>query len=413
MTNPLKLSPEERRTGTILAAIFGLRMFGLFIILPVFALHARQLPAGDNLALVGMALGAFGLVQACLQIPYGIASDCFGRKRLIIIGLLLFAAGSLWGTLAHDVWQLAGARALQGAGAISAVVTALAADLTRPTHITRVMAMIGSSVALVFALSLVLSPLLYGWVGMAGIFLITALLVLPALFFLTRLPPEPPRHSDPKPPFWRVLRQGNLVPLNLGIFFLSVIQTALFVTLPRLIADEAGLAASEHWKLYLPAVLLSFVVMVPAIIAAEKHGKMAPIFRGAILLIAFIGLGLSTLTHSLWLLALALLLFFIAFNILEATLPSLVARQAPGAAKGTAMGIYNTAQSSGMFCGGLLGGALAQYLGDNAVFLMCIILSLLWLIITTRQVFIPRTTAKASTNPTNPTNPNPSTKPTL
>lgn len=375
-----RMTPEERRAGASLASIFALRMLGLFLILPVFAVYAKTLPGGDNLALVGFALGAYGLTQAVFQIPFGIASDLWGRKRVIAAGLLLFAGGSFVAAAAPDMHWIIVGRVLQGAGAISAAVTALAADLTREEHRTKVMAMIGSSIGLVFALSLVGAPVLYGWIGMPGLFILTGVLALAAIALLYKaVPPPPPPSGHEKLPFRRVLFEPDLLRLNFGIFSLHMMQMAMFVVIPHALVDHGGLQASEHWKVYLPAVLVSFVVMVPAIISAERGGKMRPVFSGAIALLIAVQLGFLFFGGSLWGLAFWLLVFFVAFNILEATLPSLVSRTAHPSAKGAALGVYNTTQAIGLFLGGAVGGYLAQHFGDNAVFALCSGLALAWL----------------------------------
>ncbi len=393
------MSPQERRVGASLAAIFALRMLGLFIILPVFALHAAQMPGGDNRTLIGLALGAYGLTQALFQIPYGIASDLIGRKPVIVAGLLVFAFGSFVAAWAPDMhWMIVG-RVLQGMGAISAAVTALAADLTSEAHRTKVMAMIGSSIGLVFALSLVGAPLLYGWIGMSGLFVMTGLLALGAIGLLIKTVPQVPRPALRSPlPLRDVLFNPDLLRLNLGIGTLHMIQMAMFVVLPHALLARGGLVAAEHWKVYLPAVLVSFAFMVPAIIAAEKRDKMRPIFLGAILLVALVQGGLLLAAENLWLLALWLMLFFVAFNILEATLPSLVSRTAPPAAKGAALGVYNTTQAIGLFVGGAGGGFIAQNLGDNAVFAICAVLAVVWMAVAASMNFPQRRVA-----PTTPT----------
>ncbi len=303
----------------------------------------KTLPGGDNLALVGFALGAYGLTQAFFQIPYGIASDYFGRKLVIVIGLVIFALGSFVAAWAPDMTWIIVGRVLQGAGAISAAVTALAADLTREEHRTKVMAMIGSSIGLVFALSLVGAPLLYGWIGMGGLFIMTGVLALAAIVLLLKaVPPAPPPHGHEKLPLRRVIFDADLLRLNLGIFVLHMVQMAMFVVLPHALVDHGGLDAAAHWKVYLPAVLVSFAIMVPAVIAAERKDKMRPVFLAAVGLLVVVQGGLYLLHESLWVLALWLLLFFVAFNVLEATLPSLVSAMRRPAAKGTALGVYNT-----------------------------------------------------------------------
>ncbi len=383
-----RMTPEERRTGASLASIFALRMLGLFLILPVFSVHAKTLPGGDNLALVGFALGAYGLTQAFFQIPYGVASDYFGRKLVIVVGLLVFALGSFVAAWAPDMTWIIVGRVLQGAGAISAAVTALAADLTREQHRTKVMAMIGSSIGLVFALSLVGAPVLYGWIGMSGLFVLTGVLALAAIGLLLKaVPPAPAPHGHEKLPLRRVLFDADLLRLNLGIFTLHMLQMAMFVVLPHALVDFGGLPPAAHWQVYLPAVLVSFVVMVPAIIAAERKDKMRPVFLAAVGLLAVVQIGLYVLHDNLWLLALWLLLFFVAFNVLEATLPSLVSRTAPPAAKGAALGVYNTTQAIGLFIGGAAGGYIAQHFSDNAVFAACAGLALIWLVVAATMNF--------------------------
>jgi MFS family permease len=376
------MSPQERRVGASLASIFGLRMLGLFLILPVFAVYAPSLPGGNDLALVGLALGAYGLTQAVFQIPFGIASDRWGRKPVIVFGLLLFVIGSFVAAWAPDMYWMIAGRVLQGAGAISAAVTALAADLTREEHRTKVMAMIGSSIGLVFALSLVGAPLLYGWIGMGGLFVLTGVLALLAIVVLLKVVPAVPRPAGHvRLPMREVLSNPDLLKLNLGIGTLHMIQMAMFVVLPHALINHGGLAAAAHWQVYLPAVLVSFVIMVPAIIAAEKKDLMRPIFRAAIALVAVVQVGLYFFGQGLIGLALSLMFFFVAFNILEATLPSLVSRTAPPSAKGAALGVYNTTQAIGLFVGGALGGLIAQRFGDGVVFLVCAGLAVLWLLV--------------------------------
>ena len=373
------MTSAERRAGVSLAAIFALRMLGLFLILPVFAEHARTIPGGDDLTLVGLAIGAYGLTQACLQIAYGAASDRYGRKPVILFGLLLFVIGSAVAALAHDMHMIIVGRVLQGAGAISAAVTALAADLTRDQHRTKVMAMIGSSIGLVFALSMVAAPLLHAAIGMSGIFWLTALLALLAMglvIWVVPLAPPVPRANGGR--FIDVLRDAQLMRLNLGVFALHLIQTTMWVMVPSALT-RSGLPMASHWQVYLPAVLVSFVVMVPAVIVAERRNRMKPVFNAAVALLALVQFGLYLHGEGLMMLASMLTLFFIAFNVLEATQPSWISRIAPPHAKGTALGVYNTLQSIGLFLGGLIGGWLGQHHGPQAVSLFCAVLALAWL----------------------------------
>ena len=375
------MTSAERRAGIGLASIFALRMLGLFLILPVFSIYAKELPSGNDMALVGLALGAYGLTQTFLQIAYGAASDRFGRKPVIVFGLLLFAVGSFVAGASTDIYGIIGGRVLQGAGAISAAVTALAADLTREQHLTKTMAMIGSSIGLVFALSMVGAPLLYSGIGMSGIFNLTGVLSLLAIVVVLKLVPAAP--AIPRQPGWasfvEVLTHPQLLRMNYGVFTLHLIQTAMWILVPSALVSSGHLPLGEHWKVYLPAVLLSFVVMVPAIIAAEKHGKMKLVFNAAIALLFVVQLGFGLLGAGVYALAFWLTLFFVAFNVLEATQPSLISRIAPPHAKGAALGIYNTTQSLGLFLGGTLGGALVKYSGPGSVWLVCSVLALAWL----------------------------------
>jgi MFS family permease len=389
------MTPAERRTGSVLAAIFGLRMLGLFLVLPVFSIFAARLPGGDDIMLVGLALGAYGLTQAFLQIPFGLASDRWGRKPVIVAGLLLFAAGSFVAAAAPDIHVMIIGRVLQGAGAISAAVTALAADLTREQHRTKVMAMIGASIGLVFALSLVIAPPLAAAIGLSGLFTLTGALALGAIVLLfTAVPPAPTFARQDRPPFSTVLFDGRLARLNFGVFALHLMQTALWVVVPPALVASGGLPGGEHWKVYLPAVLLSFAVMVPAIIAAERRDKVRPVYAGAVALLVLVQAGLALFGNGLWGIGLWLLLFFVAFNILEALQPSLISRIAPPAAKGAALGIYNTTQSVGLFLGGVLGGWLVKNFGAATVHAACAVIGIIWLGLAVRMTPPqPRTTA--------------------
>ena len=375
-----RMSPEERRVGATLASIFGLRMLGLFLILPVFAVYAETLPGGDDLTMVGLALGAYGLTQACLQLAFGAASDRFGRKPVIVFGLVLFALGSMVAAMATDMHMMIAGRVLQGAGAISAAVTALAADLTREQHRTKVMAMIGASIGLVFAGSLVLSPALYAWIGMSGIFWLTAVLALLAIAVLLTVVPAAPPVPRATGRILDVLLDPQLMRLNFGVFCLHLMQTAMWVLVPSALVATGNLPLAEHWKVYLPAVLVSFLFMVPAVIMAEKHGRMKLVFNLSIGLLLLVQLGLYLFGSGLMPLALWLTLFFVAFNILEATQPSWISRVAPASSKGTALGIYNTLQSIGLFLGGALGGWIAKHYGAGMVNLFCSALAVFWLL---------------------------------
>ncbi|QDX83001.1 MFS transporter [Denitratisoma sp. DHT3] len=375
------MTRDEKRAGISLAAIFALRMLGLFLILPVFAEHAKHIPGGGNLALVGLAMGAYGLTQAIFQIPYGMASDRWGRKRVIVVGLLLFALGSAVAALATDIYLIIAGRVLQGSGAISAAVTALAADLTRDQHRTKVMAMIGSSIGLVFAVSLIGAPALYAVIGMGGLFWLTALLALGAVFLITRVVPDPPPpQPGPTVPFREVLLDGQLMRLNFGIFALHLIQMAMFVVVPGLLVKN-GLALAGHWKVYLGTMLLSLVPTVPAIILAERKGKVKAVFVAAVLLLVAAETGCYLGMDNLTALVAMMTVFFLAFNVLEANLPSLISRVAPARAKGAALGVYNTSQAIGLFLGGALGGWLAQHSGPGGVFGLGAVVAAAWVLV--------------------------------
>jgi MFS family permease len=390
MQDPLRagrMSPAELRAGLSLGSLFAVRMLGLFLILPVFAVHAPTLAGGDNLTLVGIALGAYGLTQSVLQIPYGMAADRFGRKRVIVIGLLLFAAGSFIAAAATDIYLTILGRAIQGAGAISAAVMALAADLTREEHRTKTMAVIGGSIGLVFALSLVAAPALYLAVGMWGIFALTGVLALAGIWVtLQAVPPEPVVHEHAAPDLAAatlggVLRNVELARLNFGILVLHIAQLAMFVVVPPLLVERGGLAVGDHWKVYLPVVLASFVLMIPPLLAAERRGRSRRLFLGSIALVAAAQVWLTGWATGLGSIVLGLLAFFVGFNLLEAAIPSLVTRVAPARARGTALGVYNTTQAFGLFAGGALGGVFAGQFGATGVFALCAGLMVLWAVV--------------------------------
>jgi MFS family permease len=387
------MSRNEIRAAASLASIFALRMLGLFLILPIFALHAKTLPDGDNATLVGIAMGIYGLTQACLQIPFGIASDNYGRKRIIVIGLLLFIIGALIAATSHTVLGILVGRAVQGAGAISAAITALLADTTREEHRTKAMAMVGGSIGLSFALSLVGAPMLYTRIGMDGIFILTAVLALVAIPVVIWLTPDAPVVVQQKVPLIQVIKNPDLMRLNFGVFVLHLSQVAMFVVVPSALVQAVHLPLAQHWQVYLPVVFASFFVMLLVVIRGERSGKMKQMFLAAIILFIAVQLGFWQLLDNAMGLIGLLFAFFVAFNILEASQPSLVSRIAPPAAKGAALGVYNTLQALGLACGGLLGGWLKQTMSANTVFIFCAILSLIWLIIAHRMPELPRKSA--------------------
>ncbi len=385
MSEPISMTPVERRASFGLAGIYGLRMLGLFIILPVFALYAEHLPGGESHLLMGVALGAYGLTQAILQIPAGWLSDRYGRKPIIYISLILFALGSFIAASADDIYWVIAGRVVQGAGALNAAVMALTADLTREEVRTKAMATIGMTIGITFSISLVLSPMLNHVLGVPGIFALTGVLALLAIAVVRFVIPDPKItrfHSDTEAGhghFGEVLRNKDLLRLDFGIFSLHAILMSVFMQVPFIMQAD-GLDVSQHWHIYLPVMLVAFALMVPPIVIAEKKAKMKQIFMASIALAAAAMLLLMFAQHSLWGVAIALLLFFTAFNVLEATLPSMISKIAPLHAKGTAMGVYSSVQFLGAFFGAAAGGALMQFVGGNAVFVFSVVLLLLWLV---------------------------------
>jgi MFS family permease len=385
MSEPISMTPLERRASMGLAGIYGLRMLGLFIILPVFALYAEHLPGGESHLLMGVALGAYGLTQAILQIPAGWLSDRYGRKPVIYVSLVLFALGSFIAAYADNIYWVIVGRVVQGAGALNAAVMALTADLTREEVRTKAMATIGMTIGVTFSISLVLSPLLNGVIGVPGLFALTGVLALAAIAVVKFAIPDPAItrfHSDTEAGhghFREVLRNPDLLRLDFGIFALHAILMSVFMQVPFILQSN-GLVVADHWQVYLPVMLVAFALMVPPIIIAEKKAKMKQVFMAAVALALAAQALLMFAQHSLWGVAIALLLFFTAFNVLEATLPSLISKIAPLAAKGTAMGVYSSVQFFGAFFGAAAGGALMQFVGGNAVFWFSMALLALWLV---------------------------------
>jgi MFS family permease len=379
------MTAHELRASATLASLFALRMFGLFLILPVFSVHATGLPGGESATMVGMALGAYGLTQALLHLPFGLASDRFGRKPVIVAGLVVFAAGSFLAAAADTVLGVVIGRAVQGAGAISAAVTAFIADSTRDSQRTKAMAMVGASIGVTFALSLVLAPALYARIGMDGLFELTGALALLAILLTVFVVPAGPAvapaavaaHGGTR--LRDVALEPDLLRLNLGILVLHCVQMAMFVVVPGWLVERAGLALADHWKIYLAVVAASFAIMLPPLLWSERRGRLRTVFLGAIALLVAVSLAFSTQPADLVAMSGLLLAFFTGFNILEASLPSLVSRLAPADAKGAALGVYNTMQALGLFAGGALGGWVMARWGGGAVFAMCALLLVIWL----------------------------------
>jgi len=377
------MTPIEKRAAFSLAGIFSLRMMGLFMILPVFALFATDIE-GVTPVMIGLAIGIYGLTQALFQIPFGMMSDKFGRKPIIALGLVIFAIGSVVAATADSMMGIIIGRALQGSGAIAAAVMALAADLTREEHRTKAMAVIGMSIGLSFTASLVLGPMLNGVIGVQGIFWLTAILAIGGIFVLKFIVPTPVKssfHRDAEPVpgyFMNVLKDRQLQRLDYGIASLHVILTSTFIALPFALRDYAGLEVEHHWYVYLPVLLLSLGISIPFIIIAEKKRKIKEVFVAAIGGILIAQLGLVFFYDSLWAICLLLACFFIAFNTLEALLPSLIAKFSPADKKGTAMGVYSTSQFLGAFVGGLLGGAIYGWYDLSGVFFFCTVVAGAW-----------------------------------
>ncbi len=380
------MSPVELRAAISLSGIFGLRMLGMFAILPVFAIYAEGLPGGDNLTLVGIAIGAYGLTQAILQIPFGWWSDRYGRKPVIYVGLVIFAAGSFVAALGVHIWVVILGRTLQGAGAIAAVLVAMVADLTRDEHRTKAMAMIGSSIGATFAASLVLSPWLNHVIGVPGIFVMTGVLVLVAMWVVHSIVPDA---TEPHPratgtrgleQFLRVLRDRQLARLNYGVLALHAVLVALFIGVP-LELRAAGLPVEGHWKVYLPVMLGSFVLMLPAILGSGRPERVRRVFIGSVAVLLAIHLLMPWLMDGVWAIGAFLLLFFTAFNVLEANLPALVTKVAPAGSKGVAIGVFTSLQFFGAFLGAAAGGFLYGRWHATGIVILNVALIVIWLVV--------------------------------
>lgn len=379
------LAAQERSAAISLAMIYAFRMLGLFMILPVFALYGDKIP-GATPMLMGLALGIYGLTQALLQIPFGMWSDRIGRKPVILIGLLIFAAGSLIAGSASSIEGIILGRAIQGAGAIAAALMALAADLSREEHRTKMMALIGISIGASFAISMVLGPMVNHWIGISGIFYSTAVLALVGIGILMLFVPDPAKsnfHRDTEVEtrsLVSVLKDAQLLRLDAGIFSLHFVLMCLFLILPLIFQDSYAVAASQHWKIYLPVFISSIIIMVPFIVIAERKQAMKQVFVGAIscLIIATL---IFISSQALWQTVLALTLFLAAFNLLEASLPSLISKTAPATQKGTAMGMYSSSQFLGAFVGGTVGGFAHHTWGDQGVFIAVLAVLAIWLLL--------------------------------
>ena len=389
------LTSDEKRSCASLATIYSMRMLGLFMVLPVFIMEARQYPGGDDPSSVGLAMGMYGLVQAALQIPFGLAADRFGRKRVIVFGLLLLGVGSVVAACATSVAGLALGRAIQGGGAISAAVTALLADQTRDHVRTKGMALIGASIGLMFALSLIIGPLLAANVGLTGIFGLSAAMALVGILIIAYWTPhEVTSESKPEKQTLYQLRktllQSDLLRLDFGVFVLYAVQLAMWVGIPSLLT-QAGVSSKDHGWVYLPAVLLSFVFMGLTLFRLERRGKLKPLFLASIVCVIVVLIGMyyvSQTTPDIWVLGGLIFLFFSGFNILEASQPSLASRMTAPESRGAVLGVYNTLQSLGIFAGGALGGVISRAVGLPGLFLACAAIMVVWLWVSWPMKFV-------------------------
>ncbi|WP_455210126.1 MFS transporter [Kaarinaea lacus] len=383
---PNGLNASEKKAVFSLSGIYALRMMGLFMILPVFSLYADQLD-GATPALIGLAIGIYGLTQAVLQIPYGMVSDHIGRKPVIITGLIVFACGSAIAAMSDSISGVIIGRALQGAGAIAATVMALTADLTREENRLTAMAIIGMSIGIAFSLSLVLGPIFNNWIGVDGIFWLTGVLALGAIVLVKWVVPNPVsstfhRDAMTAPEQIRnVIKSGQLLRLNFGVFILHLMLTATFVAVPLALRDFAALEPAKHWEVYLPVMLVSLAVMVPFVVIAEKKRRMKQVFGAAIMTLGIAQVVFMVMHHSLAGIVFSLFMFFIAFNVLEATLPSLVAKTCSPDQKGTAMGMFSSSQFMGAFFGGVCGGWVYGQFGIQSVFGLCAALAVIWFMV--------------------------------
>ena len=380
------MNRSERRSVGALAGVFSLRMFGLFLVLPVMALYAAQMD-GATPFMIGLAVGAYGLTQALFQIAFGTLSDRFGRKPLIVFGLLVFAFGSIVAAMADTLTGVIIGRALQGSGAIAAVVLALVADLTREQQRVKAMALIGISIGASFLLALMAGPALDRWIGVSGIFWFTAVLALGCIAVVVWWVPTP-RHaagdlgsSASRDYFREVIANTQLLRLDIGIFILHMVLTAVFVVVPFALVETLGLEQDSHWRVYVPVLVGSVLLMAPLLILGMRRERTFWVFRSAIFIVLIGQFVLFTGADQAMLLIVGLMCFFVGFNLLEAMLPSLMTRLAPGYAKGTAIGVYNTFEFAGVFVGGALGGILLGLFGGSGVFAFCVLATLAWLVV--------------------------------
>ena len=383
--NDNKMTPLELRATWGLGTVFSLRMLGMFMVLPVLTTYGMALQ-GATEGLIGLAIGIYGLAQAIFQIPFGLLSDRVGRKPLIVGGLLVFVLGSVVAATTTSIWGIILGRALQGSGAIAAAVMALLSDLTREQNRTKAMAFIGVSFGVTFAIAMVVGPIVTHLLGLHALFWMIAILATLGIIITLLVVPSTTEHvlnresGMVKGSFRKVLANPKLLKLNAGILFLHILLMSSFVALPGEF-EQAGFPASEHWKVYLVTMLIAFVGVVPFIIIAEVKRKMKLVFVSCVALLLIAELVLWQAGAHFWTLVVGVQLFFFAFNLMEAILPSLISKESPAGYKGTAMGIYSTSQFLGVAIGGSVGGWVFQHIDAQAVFLLGAGIAILWLLV--------------------------------
>ena len=383
----MKFTPSERKSVLGLSGVVALRMVGLFLVVPVLALHAGEL-AHSTPYLIGLALGIYGLSQAIFQIPFGVASDTWGRKRILTLGLIIFAAGSVVAAEADSIYGIVLGRALQGGGAIAAVVLAFIGDLTKESQRPKAMAILGASIGSAFTLALMLGPVLVQWLGIRGLFWISFAMAAIGLLLVWTVVDDEPTHQIRRADrytlagFKRVFRNKNLILLSSGTFTIHAVMTAIFLAYPLTLIEASNLDASTTWKVFVPVLLLSFVAMLPLIRISSnaKHRNSVTMLAASLLVISQCILFFGASSLSFPLLVFGLWLYFVGFNVLEAMLPSITIENAPEGQRGTAMGMFSTSTFAGAFFGGVFGGIVYSYSEPSSVFLFLGVVLLLWII---------------------------------
>lgn len=384
MSKANRMTARELRSSLSLSLVFFLRMLGLFLVLPVFALYAENLHDATP-TLTGIALGCYGLSQALFQIPFGMLSDRIGRKQVITAGLMIFIAGSIIAAMANSIYIVIVGRILQGVGAIAAAIMALAADLTREDQRSKAMALIGISVGIAFTIAFVAGPVLNPLIGVPGLFVLSACLALLAILILFSLVPTPDiitsnEHQPVLTDLLQIITEKKLLGFNLSIFILHMLLVSSFVVIPILLRDATGIDPARHWHIYLPVLVISGLMMLPLLIYGEKYNKVSLFFCGGIVLMMIAQFGMFY-WHTAFSIFILLTSFFLSFNYLEATLPALISKSAPATKKGAALGVYSTSQFVGTFVGGLAGGNVYGKFGLGHVFIFGGIVSVIWLVV--------------------------------